>query len=105
MLDEDPIESDEIRSLLPTMVMPVLACSNRDLGVLIHIDDCFCDDCANDRGKIKFGATILLEITNNHRTMVTRLLPKEAESLARELLRHSQEQRVLHQKGVWENEQ
>ena len=104
MLDEDPIKSDDISSLLPTVVMPVLTPPNRDLGLLIHIDDCFCENCADLRGKIRFGATILLEVSNKDSTMVARLLPKEAESLARELLRHCADQRTLSSNGVWNDE-
>lgn len=99
MLNGDPIDYDGVVSKLSTMIMPSLECSSDELGVLVHIDDCFCSDCEQKRGSVEFATTVLLEVTNSKSTMIARLLPGEAESLALELIKHSAELRLLIQQG------
>jgi hypothetical protein len=99
VLDGDPIDYDGVVSKLSTMIMPSLECSSDELGVLVHIDDCFCTNCEEKRGSVEFASTVLLEVTNAKSTMIARLLPGEAESLALELIKHSAELRLLIQQG------
>ena len=99
--DLAPIDTDGIVSILNTVIMPALTSANDDKGVMVHIDDCMCEDCSCSRGDIIYGSTVLLELTNNKSTMVARLLPDEARALAKELFRHSSDLESLRERGVF----
>ncbi len=102
MLTDDPVDSDGIVSILNTIIMPDLIDPNAEKGVMVHIDDCMCEDCSCKRGDIVYGSTILLEITNTKSTMVARLLPHEARALARELFKHTSELEDLRDRGAFD---
>jgi len=101
VLKDDPVDSDGIVSIVNTVIMPSLHGANDEKGVMVHIDDCLCEDCSCDRGEIVYGSTILLELTNAKNTMVARLLPGEARALARELFKHSSELESLRDRGAF----
>jgi len=85
--------------------MPDIRAPNEEKGVMVHIDDCMCEDCACDRGDIIYGSTLLLEITNAKCTMVARLLPHEARALARELFKQTSELEDLIERGAFDDGQ
>ena len=103
MLTDDPVDTDGIVSIVNTVIMPALRPSNDEKGVMVHIDDCLCEDCSCSRGDIIYGSTVLLELTNNKNTMIARLLPDEARALANELFRHTSELESLRERGAFDN--
>ena len=105
MLTDDPVDSDGVISIVNTVIMPILTEANLEKGVMVHIDDCLCEDCSCDRSDIIYGSTILLELTNTESTMIARLLPTEARALARELLKHTEELENLRDRGAFDNVQ
>jgi len=105
VLTDDPIDSDGIVSILNTIIMPNITLPNAEKGVMVHIDDCMCEDCACDRGDIVYGSTLLLEITNAKCTMVARLLPTEARALAKELFKQTSELEDLRDRGAFDDGQ
>ena len=105
MLTDDPVDSDGIISIVNTIIMPTLSPPNDEKGVMVHIDDCMCEDCSCSRGDIIYGSTVLLELTNNKSTMIARLLPDEARALARELFKHTSELESLRDRGAFDDGQ
>jgi len=100
---EFPMDSDGVISKLQTIIMPQLREANEEVGVMVHIDDCFCDDCEAERGSLTFATTILVEVTNNRDTMIARLLPGEARSLGIALIKQSMELYELREQGCYDN--
>jgi hypothetical protein len=105
VLTDDPIDSDGIVSILNTIIMPNITAPNTEKGVMVHIDDCMCEDCSCNRGDIVYGSTVLLEITNTKSTMIARLLPHEARALAKELFKHTTELEELRDRGAFNDVQ
>lgn len=101
--DEFPIDSDGIVSKLQTVIMPHLVRPNEEPGVMVHIDDCFCEGCNSERGSVAFATTILVEVTNNKNTMIARLLPGEARTLGLALIKQSIELCELREQGCYDN--
>jgi|TARA_B110001454_G_scaffold218261_1_gene245782 hypothetical protein len=100
---EFPIDSDGIISKLQTMIMPQLVRPNEEPGIMVHIDDCFCERCESERGSVAFATTILVEITNNKNTMITRLLPGEARTLGLALIEQSVALYELREQGCYDD--
>ena len=65
MLIDDPVDTDGIVSVVNTVIMPSLTKPNDEPGIMVHIDDCLCEDCTLERGEILFASTVLIEITND----------------------------------------
>ena len=103
MLTDDPVDTDGIISIVNTVIMPALRKSNDEKGVMVHIDDCLCEDCSCSRGDIIYGSTVLLELTNKKNTMIARFLPDEARALARELFKHTSELESLRDRGAFDD--
>ena len=58
-------------------------------SMFIDIDDCECDDCGEERGFIEPYCTLRLGLRLDKATLVARLTPEEAVSLAETLLEYS----------------
>ena len=104
MLGED-IEpsSDDIVSSIPTLFEPELVDAEgcwSEVGVEVHIDDCFCAFCEERRGLVEAGATILVQVTNEFDTMVLRLSPIEARILAKALIKHTTDLEDMQEQGA-----
>ena len=104
MLGED-IEpaSDDIVSSIPTLFEPELVDAEgcwSEVGVEVHIDDCFCAFCEERRGLVEAGATILVQVTNEFDTMVLRLSPTEARLLAKALIKHTTDLEDMQEQGA-----
>ncbi len=104
MLGED-IEpsSDDIVSSIPTLFEPELVDTEgcwSEVGVEVHIDDCFCAFCEERRGLVEAGATILVQVTNEFDTMVLRLSPTEARLLAKALIKHTTDLEDMQEQGA-----
>jgi hypothetical protein len=97
--------SDDVVSSIPTLFEPELVDAEgcwSEVGVEVHIDDCYCAYCEERRGLVEVGATILVQVTNEFDTMVLRLLPVEARQLAKALLKHSTDLEEMTEQGVWD---
>mgnify|MGYP001051295620 FL=1 len=105
MLIDDPVDTDGIVSVVNTVIMPSLTKPNDEPGIMVHIDDCLCEDCTLERGEILFASTVLIEITNDKHTMLARLLPNGALAMARELFKHTSDLEELRERGVFGDEQ
>ncbi len=104
MLGED-IEpsSDDVVSTIPTLLEPELVDAEgcwSEVGVEVHIDDCFCAYCEERRGLVELGATIIVQVTNEFDTMVLRLLPVEARQLAKALIKHTTDLEDIQEQGA-----
>ena len=104
MLGED-IEpsSDDIVSSIPTLFEPELVDAEgcwSEVGVEVHIDDCYCAYCEERRGLVEAGATILVQVTNEFDTMVLRLSSAEARLLAKALIKHTTDLEDMQEQGA-----
>jgi hypothetical protein len=94
--------SDDIMTSIPTLMEPTLLESDDPAGVVIHIDDCLCTFCEENRGIVRLGSTLLIEISDAQDTMMLRLLPEEAIKIAKALLKHSTDLEEMTEQGVWD---
>jgi hypothetical protein len=95
--------SDDIVSSIPTLFEPELVDAEgcwSEVGVEVHIDDCFCAFCEERRGLVEAGATILVQVTNEFDTMVLRLSPTEARLLAKALIKHTTDLEDMQEQGA-----
>ena len=94
--------SDDIVTSIPTLMEPLLLEADDPVGVVVHIDDCLCQFCKDNRGIVRLGTTVLLEVSDYHDTMLLRLLPEEALRLAKALIKHTTDLEDMSDQGVWD---
>jgi hypothetical protein len=95
--------SDDIVSSIPTLFEPELVDAEgcwSEVGVEVHIDDCYCAYCEERRGLVELGATILVQVTNEFDTMVLRLSSAEARLLAKALIKHTTDLEDMQEQGA-----
>lgn len=76
-----------------TPIFPMLkwiANEQHEESVFVDVDDCECSECGEERGFIEPYCTLRLGLRFDDKTIVTRLTPEEAISLAETLLEYSQ---------------
>jgi len=95
--------SDDVVSSIPTLFEPELVDAEgcwSEVGVEVHIDDCYCAYCEERRGLVELGATILVQVTNEFDTMVLRLSSAEARLLAKALIKHTTDLEDMQEQGA-----